>query len=77
MYDPLGLPSNDRLQIQQRVVAIANRFPGFVCRFLKLLFSFAGFLPILLRQLLKVRFRGLKLKVRHGVEFSIHKTTKQ
>src|SRR5271157_2076382 len=61
-----GFPANDRLQVCQCEFAVSNRLSGIECRSLKLLFFFAGLLPILLSQKLKIRFRGLKLKVRHG-----------
>ena len=65
MNHPLRLPANDRFQVGKRVFAAANRFSGLEGGRLKLLFPFAGFLPIFLCQLLKLRFCGLKLKVCH------------
>ena len=63
MDSALGLPAHDRFEVCQRIIPIANGFSGFECGLFKLVFLFAGFLPILLCQFLQLRFSGLKLEV--------------
>src|SRR5208337_5592438 len=74
VHDAFRFPADNRLETGQRVIAVANRFPGLERGYLQQPLSLSGFLPIQLRKMLKLRLRGLKLKVGHGVDSSIHKT---
>jgi hypothetical protein len=56
------------------MVAFPDRCPGIERGSFKLMLFFAGLLPILLSQFLKLCFRGLKFKVGHGAESSVYKS---
>src|ERR1019366_2831960 len=73
MDDALRLPADNDLQVHQRQVSAADRRPGLKGGFFKLVLLLAGFLPIVLCQLLKLGFCSLKFKCCHGVSSSIWK----